>query len=68
MFVIPLKNKFQFMTVVIKRKSSLREIAKAKKLLRRKKNISQGLEKHFGALRRGIDGLSYQKEIRNEWH
>lgn len=56
------------MTVVIKRKSSVREIAKAKKLLRRKRNVSAGLEKHFGALRRGMDGLSYQKEIRNEWH
>jgi len=25
------------------------------------------LRKHFGQLKRGIDGLEYQKEVRNEW-
>jgi hypothetical protein len=29
----------------------------------RKKTIA----KHFGKLKRGIDGMSYQKNIRNEW-
>ncbi len=56
------------MTVVIKRKSSVKEIARAKKLLRRKGKTTAGLTKYFGALKRGIDGLSYQKENRNEWH
>ncbi|WP_167459451.1 hypothetical protein [Pedobacter jejuensis] len=36
------------------------------------KKISEGsskktLRKHFGKLQRGLDGLSYQKEIRNEF-
>ena len=30
---------------------------------RKKKNVA----KHFGKLKRGIDGLEYQKTIRNEW-
>ena len=25
------------------------------------------MAKHFGALKRGLDGLEYQKKIRNEW-
>ncbi|GHT32702.1 MAG: hypothetical protein LBN27_02955 [Prevotellaceae bacterium] len=25
------------------------------------------LETHFGKLKRGIDGLEYQKKLRNEW-
>jgi len=25
------------------------------------------LEKHFGVLKRGIDGLEFQKQIRNDW-
>jgi len=27
----------------------------------------KGLRNHFGKLKRGIDGLEYQKQIRNEW-
>jgi hypothetical protein len=30
---------------------------------KRQKNLA----KHFGKLKRGIDGLTYQKKIRNEW-
>jgi hypothetical protein len=25
------------------------------------------LAKHFGALKRGLDGLEYQRELRNQW-
>jgi len=25
------------------------------------------LEAHFGKLKRGLDGLEYQKTVRNEW-
>lgn len=25
------------------------------------------MAKHFGALKRGIDGLAFQKNIRNDW-
>jgi hypothetical protein len=40
-------------------KLTLNKIASSKK----KKNIS----KHFGALKRNIDGLEYQKKCRDEW-
>jgi hypothetical protein len=33
-----------------------------------KKPHKQTIAKHFGKLKRGIDGLEYQKAIRNEWH
>jgi len=26
------------------------------------------LAAHFGKLKRGLDGLEYQKMVRNEWH
>jgi hypothetical protein len=32
-----------------------------------KKHRKQTIAKHFGKLKRGIDGLEYQKDIRNEW-
>jgi hypothetical protein len=32
-----------------------------------KKNRKQTIAKHFGKLKRGIDGMEYQKSIRNEW-
>lgn len=25
------------------------------------------LRKHFGSLKRGLDGLAYQKKVRDEW-
>jgi hypothetical protein len=31
------------------------------------KGTHKGVSKHFGALKRGLDGLAYQKEVRNEW-
>jgi len=27
----------------------------------------KSLRQHFGKLKRNIDGLDYQKEVRNEW-
>jgi hypothetical protein len=26
------------------------------------------MSKHFGALKRGIDGLAFQKRLRNDWN
>jgi hypothetical protein len=26
------------------------------------------IAKHFGALKRGIDGLAFQKKVRNDWN
>ena len=33
----------------------------------KRKNKKDTLVEHFGCLKRGIDGLEYQKAIRNEW-
>ncbi len=33
-----------------------------------KKRKKKTLAKHFGKLKRGIDGVEYQKAIRNEWN
>ncbi|MBI1780323.1 MAG: hypothetical protein HYR66_03000 [Sphingobacteriales bacterium] len=32
-----------------------------------KKKAGGNLKKHFGKLKLGIDGLSYQKKLRSEW-
>jgi hypothetical protein len=32
-----------------------------------KKNHKQTIAKHFGKLKRGLDGMKYQKAARNEW-
>jgi hypothetical protein len=36
-------------------------------LSKMKKSRKQTIAKHFGTLKRGIDGMEYQKSIRNEW-
>lgn len=32
-----------------------------------KEGKKRSLRKHFGELKRGLDGLAYQKTIRNDW-
>jgi hypothetical protein len=32
-----------------------------------KKQCKQTIAKHYGKLKRGIDGMEYQKSVRNEW-
>ena len=32
-----------------------------------KESGKKTLRKHFGKLKRGIDGLDYQNQVRNEW-
>ncbi|MCL2041579.1 MAG: hypothetical protein FWG84_06040 [Bacteroidales bacterium] len=36
-------------------------------LVQMKKREKRTLTQHFGKLKRGIDGLEYQKTVRNEW-
>jgi hypothetical protein len=37
-------------------------------LLRKvKQTPKKTLSRHFGKLKRGLDGLTYQKSVRNEW-
>lgn len=52
------------MTIVIKNTTSNKAIDGIIESLKTKKP-SKGLRKHFGALKREIDGLEYQKKIRN---
>jgi hypothetical protein len=33
-----------------------------------KKNRKQTIVEHFGKLKRGLDGMEYQKSVRNEWY
>jgi hypothetical protein len=32
-----------------------------------KESGKKSLRRHFGKLKRNIDGLDYQKQVRNEW-
>ena len=32
-----------------------------------KEENRKSLRKHFGELKRGLDGMTYQKKIRNDW-
>lgn len=54
------------MTVVIKNNTSDKKI---EEIIRKIKTEipSKSLRKHFGALKRHIDGVEYQKKVRNEW-
>ena len=52
------------MTVVIKNITSNKAINEIIESLKTRKSF-KGIRKHFGALKRGIDGLEYQKKIRN---
>jgi hypothetical protein len=55
------------MAVVNSKKSSSKKSVKAKPKLSKKKNPTIGLARSFGSLKRGLYGLAYQKEARNEW-
>jgi hypothetical protein len=57
------------MTVIIGKKSSNKQVESArKKVLRRNTGLKQGIAGSFGMLKRGLDGLKYQKSVRNEWN
>jgi len=58
---------FQPMTVVINKKSTGKQVEKARKKVLKGKTPKQGVASAFGALKRGLDGLKYQKAVRNEW-
>lgn len=53
------------MIIEIKKGTTPKEVKKALEKLPRKKK--GGISKHFGTLKRGIDGLAYQKKIRSKW-
>jgi hypothetical protein len=54
------------MTVIVNNTTSEKKIEEIIQKIKTQ-NPQKGLRKHFGALKREIDGLEYQKKIRNEW-
>ena len=59
--------KYYVMTIVLKKNATIKEIEAAKSKLRNARNKKKGgMAKFFGALKRGLDGLEYQKEMRGE--
>jgi hypothetical protein len=54
------------MTVKVSKKSSRKALEKA--VLKTKSSQKKvDLSKYFGKVNFGVDGLTYQKKIRNEW-
>jgi hypothetical protein len=58
------------MSIRIKPNSSVEDVKKALDALRNEQHGSKDkkISTHFGKLKRGIDGMIYQNEIRNEWN
>ena len=55
------------MILQIKKPITKEKVQKAlSRLVEKKKGKS--LKKHFGKLKRGLDGLEYQKQVRNAWN
>jgi len=56
------------MSVVIHKGDSDQAIREAlQKVMKRKEKKSIDLKKYFGKVTFDIDGLTYQKKVRNEW-
>ena len=53
------------MTIEIKNPGTKEKVKQAFEQL--SKENEKGLRKHFGKLKRNLDGLDYQKQLRNEW-
>ena len=57
------------MTIKISNKASKAEIEKAlTKFSKEKKGKGFEPQKYFGKLVRNLDGLTYQRSVRNEWN
>lgn len=57
------------MSIRIKPNPTAEEIKKALEELQKSKTspVEKNLKRHFGNLKRGIDGMEYQNTVRNEW-
>jgi hypothetical protein len=52
--------------IVIPKKASKKKV---KEILEKVESLKKGkMAKHFGALKRGINALEYQKKLRDEWN
>ena len=54
------------MTIEIKAPVTKEKVQQAIEQLSKESN-KKTLRKHFGKLKRGLDGLDYQKTVRDEW-
>ena len=54
------------MTIEIKGRVTTEKVQKAIEQLS-KESPGKSLKQHFGKLKRNIDGLDYQKKVRDEW-
>jgi hypothetical protein len=56
------------MIIEIKKPITRMKVEKALSKIKKEKGTpKKTIAKHFGKLKRGIDGLTYQKNARNEW-
>jgi hypothetical protein len=56
------------MVVVLKKGSNIKSIQKSlQKLSKRHKGSGFNADAFYGKLKRGLDGLKFQKDLRNEW-
>ncbi len=55
------------MILVVPKKATMLELEQAVLKFRRRKKSSKSVANFFGKLKRGIDGLEYQKQQRDEW-
>lgn len=56
------------MKIVIKQPITIEKVKQAIDLIIPKKKSTKNVIKHFGQLKRGIDGTHFQSTIRNEWN
>jgi len=54
-----------FVMIIIVKKSNLKEVTSDLKKKFESKEHNNGLKKHFGKLKRNLDGLTYQHQIRS---
>lgn len=54
------------MTIEIKSPVTKEKVEQAIEQLK-KETEPKNLRKHFGKLKRNLDGLEYQKQVRNDW-
>lgn len=56
------------MIITLSKNFTRKDVEEARKKLKKKKKLkAAGKATYFGALKRGLDGLEYQKKVRDEW-
>ncbi|MFA9212817.1 MAG: hypothetical protein ACEQSR_03110 [Candidatus Methylacidiphilales bacterium] len=55
------------MKIVLKQPITIEKVKQAIDLVVPIKQNSKNVIKHFGKLKRGIDGIKFQSTVRNEW-